>query len=109
MNDKFFVHVVESPSSVDLLDGRTEGRVLLEALGLSDVPATYNLVTSRATLKEALGNRLVDAMGSWKRFPILHFSLHGSAEGISLTDCEFISWRDLRELLLPINQATGVD
>lgn len=106
MNDRFFVHVVESPSSEDLLDGRTEGRVLLEALGLSGVPATYNLVTSRSTLNEALGKRLADAMGLWRRFPILHFSLHGNADGVALTDREFIPWHDLREELLPINQAT---
>jgi hypothetical protein len=106
-NDQFFVHVVESPSSEDLLDGRTEGRVLLEALGLSNVPATYNLVTSRSTLIEALGYRLVEAMDSWGRFPILHLSFHGNSNGVALTDREFISWHDLRQLLLPINQATG--
>jgi hypothetical protein len=107
INDRFFVHIIESPADFDLLDGRTEGRVLLEALNLSSVPAAYSLVTTCTTLDEALGNRLIQASDYYKRIPILHLSLHGNSQGIELTDKYFITWHDLRELLLPINQRFG--
>lgn len=106
-NDMAFVHVIESPSDFDLLDGRTEGRVLMESLTLSGVLATYNLVTSRPTLDEALGNRLYQAVVQRQRFPIVHFSLHGNVDGIELTDKTFLHWNELRSLLLPINEGTG--
>lgn len=103
----FFVHVVESPSSRDLLDGRTEGRVLMEALALSQIPATYNLVTDRPTLDTAIGERLQYALGIHQTYPVLHLSLHGSNEGIALTNGCFLYWQQLREILVPINQALG--
>ena len=105
--DKFFVHVVESPGDFDLLDGRTEGRVLLEALKLSQVPASYNLVTTRATLDEALGARLDQAVSYFRRFPVIHLSLHGNGNGIGLTDGHYVEWDSLRDLLLPINLRLG--
>lgn len=104
---RFFVHVIESPSSQDLLDGRTEGRVLIEALNLSEVPATYNLTTDRVTLDTAIGDRLRNAIGWHQAFPVIHLSLHGNNEGIALTNGDFLSWHELREILLPINQALG--
>ena len=105
--DKFFVHVVEFPGDLDLLDGRTEGRVLLEALKLSDVPASYSLVTTRATLEEALGTRLDQAVSYCRRFPIIHLSLHGDGEGSGLRDGHYLQWETLRDLLLPINLRLG--
>ena len=59
-----FVHVIESPSPADLLDGRTEGRVLWEALRLADIAQTYSLATNRETLELALTTRLTAA---WKQ------------------------------------------
>lgn len=100
-----FVHIIESPSNLDLLDGRTEGRALSEALSLAEIPHRYNLVTNGQTLGQALGPRLVQA---WKTFggrPILHFSVHGNQDGISLTDRSFLSWHHLRQGLLPLNRA----
>lgn len=105
-----FVHIVESPSDFDLLDGRTEGRSLCEALRLAEIPGWYSLATSKTTFEEALRGRLDDA---WKHFgssatvPLLHLSAHGSNGGIGLTDGTFISWAELREMLQPLNNAMG--
>ena len=101
----YFVHLIESPSSADLLDGRTEGRMLTEALQLGQIPCSYNLATSLDTLEAALHDRLNGALESFSRFPIIHFSLHGNQHGIQLTSGEFVSWDALREHLEPINTA----
>lgn len=99
----FFVHIIESPSSTDLLEGDTEGRVLVQALALSRIPHYYNLVTSLQTLDDALGIRLQTARLELGKVPVLHLSCHGNRGGICLTSGEFVSWRDLRDRLLPLN------
>ena len=86
-----FVHIIKSPSSIDLLDGRTEGRVLSEALHLTEIPHWYSLAADRTMLLEALGPRLAAAWHQWRRFPILHLSMHGDAQGIALTSCEVLT------------------
>jgi hypothetical protein len=99
-----FVHIIESPSSDDLLDGVTEGRSLSEALTLARIPHWYNLATDGATLGRALGQRLVEAWRHHNRLPILHLSIHGSQNGVVLTDGMRLSWDDLRQILLPLNR-----
>lgn len=102
-----FVHIIESPSSRDLLDGRTEGRALGEALTLAEVPHWYSLAIDKAALRDALGPRLLEAWRTLSKLPILHFSMHGNQDGVELSNGEFLSWHDLRELLLPLNRAMG--
>src|SRR6202790_151712 len=109
MDDKkdcFFVHVIESPSNRDLLDGRTQGRALIETLTLSNISTYYNLVTDFDTLLASLWERLASAIQyHGGRHPILHFNLHGDSEGIVLTNKVHSQWHQLRELLLPLNTA----
>jgi hypothetical protein len=97
-----FVHIIESPSPSDLLDGRTEGRALSEAMRLADIPHWYSLAVDRASLREALGPRLGLAYETLQKLPIVHLSMHGNADGIALTNGEFLSWHDLRTELLPL-------
>jgi len=102
---KYFVHIIESPSANDLLNGHTEGRVLKEVLSLSNIISFYNLTVDYSSFLEALGPRLCQAMQENAGVPILHFSSHGNEEGIELTNSKFLKWHKLRELLLPINKA----
>jgi hypothetical protein len=102
---KGFVYIIESPSAHDLLDGRTEGRTLGEALTLAAIPHWYSLAIDKATLTQALGPRLLEACRALGKLPILHLSVHGNQNGVQLSSGEFISWHDLRNLLLPLNQA----
>lgn len=97
-----FVHIVESPSPRDFLDGRTEGRALSEALTVACVPHTYNVATNFEMLVEALGAQLRSAVQEKKAPPILHFSAHGNSDGIGLTSGEFVRWDMLERLLQPI-------
>ena len=101
-----FVFIVESPSQSDLLDGRTEGRTLGEALKLSGIHGWYSLVTSRETFYTALNERLVQAISAFPgEPPMIHFSMHGNLEGIQLTNNDFISWFELRAALSNLNSA----
>lgn len=98
-----FVHIIESPSSDDLLDGQTEGKSLCASFELSKIPHCYNLVTNEESFKKALSNRLLDA---WKKFkptvPYLHLSMHGNNDGIELTDGKIFTWSELYNCLFPL-------
>lgn len=98
-----FVHIIESPSADDLLDGRAEGRALNEILNLANIPHCYNLATTKQTLHTALVTRLNEASNNFQVYPILHLSMHGNEKGIGLTDNTFLPWTDLQEMLIPLN------
>lgn len=100
-----FVHIIESPSADDLLDGRTEGRVLGEALRLAEIPHSYNLPTTVQAFRKALHDRLLDAWKHHQQPPIVHLSMHGNNDGVALTDGTFLSWTDLRHSLAPLTNA----
>ena len=95
--ESHFVHIIESPDSMDLLDGRTEGEVLAKSLRLAGINMCYNLATNYATFLEAL-QRVYQAAGDFGGVPVLHISAHGDEDGIALTDGTVLSWDDLRPL-----------
>jgi len=101
-----FVAAIESPASHDLLDGRSEGRALCEALELANIPHSYSLATDREALRIALGDRLRAAARHHGKVPIIHLSMHGNAEGVGLTSGDFFTWDELRIELLPLLRAT---
>ena len=94
-----FVHIIESPSADDLLDGRTEGRALSEILNLAKIPYCYNLVTTSESFDTALNTRLGEAVNRFQQPPILHLSMHGDQDGVELTDTTSISWTNLQARL----------
>ncbi len=100
-----FVYVIESPADMDLLDGRSEGRSLCEALRLASIPHWYSLVTTPKTFEESLGSRLSEALSRFNQPPILHLSMHGNDEGVALTNGEFLTWENLRRSLIPLTNA----
>lgn len=102
-----FVHVIESPSPIDLLDGRTEGRSLGQSFKLAGIEHAYSLAVNRQMVQLALTDRLESEMNRCRRFPIIHFSAHGNGEGLELTDGTMLSWADLSDLLQPIYRAVN--
>jgi hypothetical protein len=100
-----FVYVIESPSAEDLLADRTEGRVLVGALDLAQIPRWYSLVVNRKILQHTLGARLSEAWRHLQKPPVVHLSMHGNQNGVGLTSGESLSWDDLRLLLAPLNNA----
>jgi hypothetical protein len=100
-----FVYIIESPSDVDLVDGKTEGRTLCEQLKLSEIPHAYGLATTRKTLELCLTDRLSNVWTANPGLaPILHLSMHGDVNGIGLTNGDYLTWSDLRKLLGPLTR-----
>jgi hypothetical protein len=101
------VYIVESPNPKDLFDGRTEGRILCEALRIAGIATEYRLVTSRAMFDYALTDEFVSLarVRSDQKLPILHISAHGNRDGIGLTDGTDLPWADLRHRFIPANEA----
>jgi hypothetical protein len=89
-----FINVIESPSSADLAVGRSEGKMLTAALDLAGLRYAYSLVENYSQFMNALGKQTVEAY-EHDRVPVIHLSMHGSPEGLVLTDGRFLSWRDL--------------
>jgi hypothetical protein len=93
------VNIVESPSSADLLAECQEGMALHAALRQAHIPSRHYLATTKETFKLAL-----DYIAAQRHFAVqqivLHISCHGNDEGIGLTSSEFLSWDDLRSLLV---------
>jgi len=104
----FFVYIVESPSAPDLYHGRSEGALVASALGLDHIPCLSRTAINREAFEAALQIGLPEAMKQFAgRYPVLHLSAHGASEGIQLSSGDVISWPELRELLVPINESLG--
>jgi hypothetical protein len=103
---KFFVYVVESPSAPDLYHRRSEGDLLRQAINLNQIHCVLRLAVNLEAFSASLKIGLTEAMEQMPNtVPILHISAHGYKDGIQLSSGEFLGWDELRELLIPINQA----
>lgn len=105
-NIKFFVYIIESPSSKDFYEGKSEGALIEKAVSLNNILSTLKTVVSKETLSNALRIGIYEEMIKYKDLlPIIHLSAHGSAEGIELTNKEILKWSELRDYFKPINKA----
>lgn len=103
---KFFVFVIESPSSVDLYHRRSEGEILQQAANLNQIPCIVKTAINYEAFEASLKIGLKEAMDIYKGLiPILHVSAHGFEEGIQLSSGEIIKWDEFAELLRPLNIA----
>lgn len=102
-----FVYIIESPGDFDLLNGQIEGHALTNSLNLCKIPSVYSLVCNKKTFLEVITNRIIRDSNLYQCRPILHFSMHGSKGGIGLTNGDFISWDELRELLTDLSAKLG--
>lgn len=101
--DGLIVNIIESPSAMDLRQGRSEGKMLTAALDLVGLPHSYSLVGNYTEFMDALGRKLVLGADKHKRLPSLHLSMHGSTDGVQLTDGKLLTWADLNWKLRLIN------
>lgn len=89
------VLIIESRAAHDYFDGRQEGKTLQSILDLAEVRSKYVEVVNRQMLARAL------AQASSQAIRYVHFSCHGSVDGIALTDGDLIDWETLDELAWP--------
>ena len=86
MANNFYVHIVESPSPDELLDGITEGGALCGFLDIAGIQYSYNLAIDLDQFDIAMTNRVEEAIYTFDKIPILHLSMHGNEQGIQLTN-----------------------
>ena len=102
----FYVHIVESPSAVDLSIGRQEGAIISQALTLNRIPFSYKLFATKEIWLERFVESFNDSLKDFpSHLPIIHLSAHGGAAGIQLTDGQLIEWLALKPMLQAINSA----
>jgi len=111
MTASFYVHIIESPSPEELLNGITEGRALCSFLDIAGIPYLYNLAVNPTQFRVAMTDRVELGVSEFELPPILHFSTHGGEEGIQLTtQREFdqvLEWGKLAQYIRPIHQIIG--
>lgn len=104
----FFVYVVEAPSAPDLYHGRSEGALVANALELDQIPCISRTAINPEAFVAALRIGLPEAMKQFPgRYPVLHLSAHGAIRGIQLSNGAVVTWSELRQLLVPINESLG--
>lgn len=110
-----FVFLVDSPSHNDLYGGYSIGMALRDALKALRIPCIYTLTTNKENFQLALTTRLPESIQQMQPFthinaiPFVHLCMHGAPMGVGLTDGSFLSWQDLRNLLLSHNWVKGHD
>ncbi len=111
-----FVYIIDSPSPQDLFEGYTIGMALRDALRSIRIPHFYTLAVNREALNTAMSGKLQDCINQMQPYalatdavPLIHLCMHGANTEISLTDGSFITWQELRQLLISHNQIKGYD
>ncbi|MDB9511036.1 hypothetical protein PN499_07565 [Kamptonema animale CS-326] len=111
MTASFYVHIIESPSPEELLNGITEGRALCSFLDIAEIPYLYNLAVTPEQFDIAMTDRVELAVNKFELPPILHFSTHGGEEGIQLTtqrdSGDVVKWAELAVCIRSIHQIIG--
>ena len=80
--------------------------MLRQAINLNQISCTLRLAVNLEAFTAAIHIGLYEAMAALPNtIPILHISAHGFSDGIQLSSGEVVLWHQLRELLIPVNQA----
>ena len=97
------IHLIEAPNEDDFYENRLETDLIRPIAQFSGISFTAHIVMNRDYFRKVLGKINRDG----ECLPILHFAGHGNQEGISLPNKTLITWAELRELLIPVNQRVG--
>lgn len=93
------VYIIESLDSSDFYERRLDGHAANEILKILDVRTEYRIAFTRALIKRAITEA---ASGD---FGVLHFSSHGSDEGVCMTSGKRLTWAEFVELIKPASGA----
>lgn len=103
----YSIHVIESPSDLDLLERRQEREALHRALGQVGIGIEEHLVVSKRCLARALFKMLRSPLRGGERRTILHVAAHGTPDGIELTSGDLLPWSSLAQLFRYVNDLVG--
>ena len=103
------IYLIESPSPEDLLSGRNEGDALTRVLRLAEINVIYYLCVNIDSIDIAMGDIAdrVISNSDLSHMPVIHFSAHGSDDGLELTDGDVFLWDQLKNRLNTFNQTIG--
>ncbi len=99
------VYIIESPSKEDVEAGRNEGEALGKTLELATIKNKVFTVSNVDEFREALVEISIEVEEIKAELGAvhLHFSMHGSEDGITLTDETFVNWQDFHEIIKEFN------
>ena len=104
-NKPFQIYIIESPSSKDVFDARSEGKLIQQALAIAEIQATLKVAVDRERFMDALLACEEQLISQRVQVLVLHISAHGNEKGIQLTNKEFLAWADLEKRLGQLNEA----
>jgi hypothetical protein len=102
----FFVYIIESNRTQEIMGGFLEGIALQNVLKFSGVRVKYHTSVGKQDFPIQV-RRAAEYAHEMGAFPILHISAHGNLRGIQLTTEELVTWRELAEMLGPLRHFSG--
>jgi len=94
----YSIHVIESPSDLDLFEWRQEREALHRSLSQVGIGIEEHLAVSKRCLARALFKVLRSPLRAAPRHTVLHLAAHDTAEGVELTSGDLLPWHDLGAL-----------
>jgi len=80
---------------------------LCELLGLAGINSRYHLTVDAERFRDALETLRAIAGTLTSEALLLHISAHGNNTGIQLTSGEIVTWDQLKQLIMPVNEAVA--
>ena len=112
---RFYVHIVDSPSAVDMAEGYSIGMALRDALKAIRIPHTYTFAANVELFKHSLVGTLHKSLCRERCslndivLPFIHLCMHGNDGGVSFTDNSFYSWYNLKQDMFQVKNIIGND
>ena len=99
------VYIIESPSKDDIEAGRNEGGALGKTLELATIKNKVFTISNVEEFKVVLLEIAleVEEIKADLGAVHLHFSMHGSEDGITLTDETLINWQEFHDIIKEFN------
>lgn len=100
-----FVHVIESPTPFDLLNGRTDGQEVCDEFGVAGIAHALHVVADKEMLEIALRLRIATESKRRGTAPAIVFTMYAEHSGLRLTSGELVAWEELQRMLIAVRDA----
>jgi hypothetical protein len=103
MDKKFSIYIIESPSLKDSLFSHMESDFLVKFLKKFRFDFEMKVIKDSRSFKKDLSINFENFYYEKRVNPVLHLSMHGCREGIAFFNGSLIGWRELADILEPLN------